>query len=258
MYNLKYRDKYGEMVLACDSTSWRTKTYPEYKASRRLEREKKDADSSSFNWSDIFAIINTVTDELNEYSPYKVLRVDGAEADDIIATLVHETQEFGKNEPVIIISGDKDFIQLHQYKNVSQFSPVLKKQVTNSNPKRYLFEHICKGDSADGIPNILSADDVFVSSVRQTPLRKKRIDEWYLAHDEMQDMTQVMDANTFRNYIRNKTMIDLQYIPKDIVSNIKQEWESASEKNNSKMLNYLISKRCANLVPCVDEFFIKK
>jgi len=253
MYNVKHRAQYGRMVLACDSASWRKNQFSQYKAKRIETREESDMD-----WSSIFDTVNTITDEITENFPYPVLRVYGAEADDIIATLVESTQEFGRHEPVMIISGDKDFIQLHRYKNVQQFSPVQKKKVQDKNPTKYLFEHICRGDSSDGVPNILSADDTFIAEgARQTPLRQKKIDEWYKAYDGMQDMSEVMDANTFRNYIRNKTMIDLQYIPDHIKTEIKTQWESQPNKNNSKVLNYLISKRCTNLVSCAEEFFVK-
>lgn len=179
-------------------------------------------------------------------------------ADDIIATLVKETQEFGQHEPVMIVSGDKDFIQLQKYNNVEQFSPVQKKLVTDPRtPEQYLFEHICRGDSGDGIPNVLSEDRTFVDGGRQTPVRKKRLDEWYESHRSSKDMVDVMDNETYRNYIRNKSLIDFDYIPDDVVSNIEYAWTTTPKKTNGKVLNYLISNRCTNLIGCVDEFFTK-
>jgi hypothetical protein len=252
MYNVKYRDKYGRMVLAVDSGSWRKKYYPEYKASR-----KKNRDSSPLDWDMIFGIINTVRDEIIEHMPYSVVGAPHAEADDVIATLVENTQEFGSYEPVMIISADKDFIQLQKYDNVTQFSPMTKKLVTDSNPHRYLCEHIFRGDSGDGVPNVLSEDRVFVDGGRQKPLSAKKIDEWYAALKKG-NLRDVMPDDVYRNYSRNSRVIDLSCIPDEVVQKINEAYASAPAKSNSKVLNYLISKRCNMLVDCAEEFFTYK
>ena len=251
LYNLKYRDEYGRMILACDAGSWRKGPFPEYKAARKKTRE-----SSSLDWPTIFGWLNTITEEINEHLPYPVISVSGAEADDVIGTLVETTQEFGNYEKVMIISGDKDFIQLQKYDNVSQFSPLTKKLVKDSNPAKYLFEHIVRGDSGDGVPNILSADDVFVSDSRQTPLRTKLIEEWY-EKSRSSSMEEILDESTYRNYIRNKSMIDLSQIPEEVSNRIREEYTEKTVKPNNKVLNYLISRRCSQLVACAEEFFIK-
>lgn len=252
MYNVKYRAKYGQMVLACDGGSWRKGYYPYYKASRRKGREE-----SSLDWTEIFRIINKIRDEIAEHLPYKVIQVPHAEADDIIGTLVANTQEFGQYEPVMIISADKDFIQLQRYDNVQQFSPMTKKLVTDKNPHRYLFEHIVKGDGGDGVPNILSADEVFVTEgMRQTPVRATKIDDWYAAYKKS-DVKSVLDDNTYRNYVRNRTLIDLECIPSDLQKVITDAYVTAPVVGNSKVLNYLIANRCNMLISCADEFFVK-
>jgi hypothetical protein len=252
MYNVKYRAKYGQMVLACDGGSWRKSYYPFYKASRRKGREE-----SSLDWTEIFRILNKVKDEIAEHLPYKVIQVSQAEADDVIGTLVANTQEFGQYEPVMIISADKDFIQLQRYDNVQQFSPMTKKLLTDKNPHRYLFEHIVKGDSGDGVPNILSDDNVFITEgMRQTPVRATKIEDWYAAYKKS-DVKTVLDDNTYRNYIRNRTLIDLEYTPSDIREIILDTYNKALVVGNSKVLNYLISNRCNMLIGCAEEFFIK-
>ena len=197
MYNVKYRAKFGKMVIACDTgSSWRKTVFAEYKAARKTNREASDLD-----WEAIWSILNTVRDEIKENLPFKVVGFKGAEADDVVATLVESTQEFGQYEPVMIISADKDFIQLQKYKNVSQFSPMTKKLVTDKNPRRYLQEHILRGDGGDGVPNVLSPDNVFVNpNGRQTPLRAKQLDAWC---DSFSKLGEVMDHDTYRNFIRN-------------------------------------------------------
>ena len=166
MYNKKFRDKYGSVVIACDSSSWRRDYFPNYKFKRREGREE---DKSSINWNEVFRIINQVRDEIRDNFPYKVLHIDKCEADDIIATVVEQTQEFGQYEDVMIVSADKDFIQLHKHDNVRQYSPMTKKFIEDKNPRTYIAEHIFKGDSSDGVPNVLSPDNTFVDGIRSLP-----------------------------------------------------------------------------------------
>ena len=251
MYNKKYRDQYGQMVICCDGpNTWRREYFPEYKASRKKSRDKTD---STMDWNEVFRILNTVRDEIKENLPYKVIQMEGCEADDIIGTLVFETQEFGKDEPVKIISSDKDFIQLHRFKNVSQFSPMQKKEVKDSNPRTYLFNHIMKGDSGDGVPNVKSADNVFVEEgLRQTPIRAKQIEEWL---DNSERLSEVMDSEVYRNYQRNKTLIDLTEIPENLSTSIINTFNNSKKPMQMKALNYLIKKRCNLLIECVEEFY---
>ena len=172
MYKVKFQKEYGDVVIACDGiNNWRKEVFPQYKANR-----KKTRDTSDFDWNEAFRILNTVREELRENFPYKVIHVDGCEADDIIGTLVENTNEFGNHEKVMIISADKDFAQLQKFDNVAQFSPLTKKFVKEEHPRRFLLEHIIKGDTGDGVSNVLSNDDVFVEGIRQTPVSKKKME----------------------------------------------------------------------------------
>jgi len=249
MYNKKYRDQYGQMVICCDGpNTWRKQYFPEYKAAR-----KKNRDDSSVDWQEIFRILNLVRDEIRENLPYKVIHLDGCEADDIIGTLALQTQEFWKAEPVKIISSDKDFIQLHRFKNVSQFSPMQKKEVSDKNPHIYRFNHIIKGDAGDGVPNVKSADNVFVEEgLRQTPIRAKQIEEWL---DNSERLSEVMDSEVYRNYQRNKKLIDLTEIPENISESIINTFNNSKKPMQMKVLNYLIKKRCNLLIESVEEFY---
>jgi len=248
MYNKKHRDEYGQVVICADGmNTWRKEFFPEYKAAR-----KKNRDESSQDWTEIFRILHTVRDEIRDYLPYKVIHMEGVEADDIIGTLAMQTQEFGQDEPVMIISSDKDFIQLQKYKNVKQWSPIQKKFVTDKNPRTYLFNHIMRGDSGDGIPNVLSADDTFISENSQTPLRQTKIDNW-LEHSD--NLREHMDDEIYRNYQRNKKLIDLTDIPEDIQESIINNFNGQAKTPNMKVLNYLIKKRCNHLIEVVEEFY---
>ncbi len=249
MYNKKYRDQYGQMVICCDGmNTWRKEYFPQYKAARKKNRDEQ----SDTDWPEIFRILNLVRDEIKENLPYKVIHLEGCEADDVIGTLALQTQEFGKDEPVKIISSDKDFIQLHRFKNVSQFSPMQKKEVTDKNPHIYRFNHIMKGDKGDGIPNIKSADNVFVESIRQTPISAKQLQEWL---DNAENLKDVLGDELYRNYQRNKTLIDLTEIPESISESIINTFNNSKKPMQMKALNYLIKKRCNLLIECVEEFY---
>ena len=249
MYNKKYRNEYGQMVICADGmNTWRKEFYPYYKASR-----KKGRDDSSQDWTEIFRILHLVRDEIKENLPYKVLHMEGIEADDIIGTLTMQTQEFGKHEPIMIVSSDKDFIQLQKFSNVKQFSPIQKKMVTDSNPRQYLWNHILRGDSGDGIPNVLSDDDTFIEEGKsQSPLRQQKIDTWIENADNLKDH---MDETTYRNFQRNKKLIDLTDIPEHLQQLIINTYDEQSLAPKMKVLNYLIKKRCNQLIEVVEEFY---
>ena len=248
MYNKRYRDEYGQMVICADGmNTWRKDYYPYYKAKRKKNRDNSDQD-----WNEIFRILHLVREEIKENLPYKVVHMEGVEADDIIASLVLQSQEFGMNEPMMIVSSDKDFIQLQKFNNVKQFSPIQKKMVKDDNPRSYLFNHIMKGDTGDGIPNVLSDDDTFVSDKKQTPLRKTRIAEWLENSDNLRA---VMDDEIYRNYQRNKKLIDLTEVPEPIQQNIINNYNEQKVAMKMRVLNYLIKKRCNQLIEVVEEFY---
>tara|TARA_R110002153_G_scaffold89582_3_gene219236 strand:+ start:19278 stop:20138 length:861 start_codon:yes stop_codon:yes gene_type:complete len=248
-YNVQHRDKFGKMVIACDAHSWRKDYFKNYKAKRKTTREE-----SPLDWKEFFRLINMVREELEEHMPYPVIYAESAEADDVIGVLTKETQDFGKDEPVLIISPDKDFLQLHKFKNVKQFSPMKRDFITVEDPQKYLFEHICKGDTSDGVPNVLSGDDVFVEGIRQTPMRKKKIEDWYECRWEL-DLNMSDEEN--RNFVRNQKLIDLAYTPQEIADDIVKQFNEQKEKPNNKILNYLIVKRCSMLVEAAADFQTK-
>ena len=247
MYRQKFQNEYGEVVIVADGqANWRRDVFPQYKYKRRKSR-----DESKIDWNEAFRIINMVRDEIRDHFPYKVMHEPNCEADDVIARLALETQEFGKHEPVMIISADHDFIQLHKYDNIKQYSPMLKKFVKDKNPRLYSMTHIFKGDGGDGVPNVLSDDNVFVDDRRQTPVTKKKLDTWL----EAEDLQKVMGDTIYRNYLRNKKMIDLTETPDAIKEQIINSFENQDPgKNKGKVFPYLVRKRCKRLVECVQEF----
>ena len=249
-YNSKFSDEYGEMVIACDNTNiWRKQIFPYYKANRKKNRENSEMD-----WKAVFECLGKIRTELKEFFPYRVIDIETAEADDIIATLVtiHPAtiESFiDTSDDVLILSGDKDFIQLHKHSYVKQYDPVRKKWITHDDPNRYLAEHILKGDSGDGVPNILSPDNCFVVGERQKPMTQKKID----AFIEL-GLDGKVDHPMARNYYRNKQLIDLSMIPNEVKEKILESYEAQANKGRDKMFNYFISNKLKNLMEHLGEF----
>ena len=240
MYRQKYHVEYGELVLCCDGrNSWRREHFPLYKAGRKTTR-----DSSSKDWTQIFESLDTIKSELKEYFPYKYIEVEAAEADDVIGVLAKSW-----NEPIMIISSDKDFIQLQVKENVKQYSPITKKIVNDTNPERYLKEHILRGDSSDGIPNFLSADDCIVEKIRQAPITKKKVELWIDQNPE-----DFCNEEQLRNYHRNMKLIDLQYTPSNIVDQIGKQYDEIPKGKRSGLLNFFIERKLNNLIESIGEF----
>lgn len=242
-YNAKFRNEYGEMIIACDDRgSWRRQAFPYYKANRRRDREKSELD-----WNAVFEILNKIREELKTYFPYRVIQIETAEADDVIGTLCHE---FGNtSEKILIVSGDKDFKQLQTYMNVRQYDPVRKKFVEENNPERYLREHIMKGDRGDGVPNFLSKDDTFVLNARQKPLRNDKLEKWVDLQPEA-----FCDDTMLRNYKRNQMLVDLNYIPADVRKSIIDSYNEQTTRDRSKLFNYFVEFRLKNLLTDIDQF----
>ena len=247
IYRNKYKEAdHGKMVIACDSYSWRKDVFPEYKAARKANRE-----SDKHDWTEIFNLIESTLDDLRENFPYAVIKIDSAEADDIIGALTVHKSDFG-GEDVVIISADKDFIQLQQYGNVTeQWSPLFNKMVKDDNPRKYLFEHLLKGDSGDGVPNANSHDNVFTTGSRQTPMTQKQIDKYW---DNRDDLEMIMKPNVYRNFMRNVQMIDLTNTPDGIREAAINIYENYVYPTRTNILTYLVEHRMKMLVECAEEF----
>lgn len=253
-YKKKYGREYGEIVLACDGKQyWRKDIFPYYKAGRSKARDKSDLD-----WKLIFDTISQIREDLAEHFPYHVLHLDHVEGDDIIATLCKWTQTnglvdhgmFEDKQQIMIVSSDGDFKQLHKYDNVKQWSPIQKKMVTCSNPVAYLAEHIAKAGD-DGIPNVLSPDDVFVTEgVRQKKMTSKRLADFIeFGRDAC------LNEEEQRNWDRNNQLINLDNIPENIQDEIIATYTGTKPKGDKMSIyNYLVKHRCRLLLDEIEEF----
>ena len=255
-YKKKYGKELGELVICCDGRKyWRRDFFEHYKASR-----KKNRDASDLNWTLIFDTLSEMRDDIAKHFPYKVMHIERCEADDIIAVMTQWAQSnqlvqeglVEESQKILILSSDKDFKQLQLYPNVRQWSPMQKKYVTATQREiiEYKIEHIVKGDAGDGIPNILSKDDVFVKEERQKPVSAKRLQEFidngFIAcrNDEER-----------RNWHRNSTLVDFQHIPDGVKSDVIGTYLS-SKPTGDKMsiMNYLMEHRCRLLLDEIEDF----
>lgn len=258
-YKVKFGNEFGELVIACDNRHyWRKDKFPYYKASRKKARAE-----SGLDWKLIFDTLAEIRAELNVFFPYPVIDVEGAEADDVIAILAQWTQTndltqdgaFGEQipRPFLIISGDHDFVQLQKYKNVQQFSSIHKKWIKpDSTIHSYLMEHICKGDKGDGIPNILSPDDCFITDQRQKKIMQKKMDEWHAL--PIDDFHNHVPVEVARNFQRNRYLIDFDYIPDTVRNNVLNVWINRPQKDRTQLLNYFIQHKMKNMIDHLSEF----
>ena len=250
-YRSRFKEKYGELVICCDNKHyWRRDYFPNYKANRKRDRE-----ATGLDWNAIFTHLNLIRDEIKENFPYKVVDVYGAEADDIIAILVKRAQGDTNN---LIVSSDKDFIQLHG-QQVDQYSPVTKRIVNGKEPLEYLREHIIRGDRSDGVPNILSPDDTFVTQKRQKPIRKSIVSELLEQMNkyeptQLHTLARCPKDTWIRNWQRNETLIDFNKIPNDIQDEILREFKNVKVGSRKGLFDYFIKNRLNNLVDNLGEF----
>lgn len=241
----KFIGEYGEMVICADGkNSWRKEHFPYYKANRKKTREESELD-----WGNLFTIINKIRQELNDFFPYKVIYFESVEADDIIGSICHEygTQLNISNNKFLILSGDKDFVQLQTYANVEQYDPVRKKWIKNSTPDAYLKEHILKGDSGDGIPNILSEDNSLAIGKRQKSMTAKRLAAFIESLDNMSEEEK-------ERYERNKILIDLNYIPNKYKEAIIEKYDEDKNIGRKHLLSYFMENKLKNLMTDIGDF----
>jgi 5'-3' exonuclease len=241
MHIKNFRSEYGEVILCCDNRKyWRKEFFPFYKAGRKKAREK-----SALDWHMIFDMLGKFKLELKESFPYKVIDVDGAEADDIIGTLA---PRYCKNEKVLILSSDGDFLQLQQYGNIKQYNPSQKKFVKSEHPLIELKEKIIRGDKGDGIPNMFSPADCFVRDMRQKPITQNLIKK--LLTEESSEWKEDVKSGFFRNQV----LIDLTFIPIEIKEKIINTYDETKPATKQKMLNYFIEHKLKNLMDVIEEF----
>tara|TARA_Y100000114_G_scaffold88947_1_gene82490 strand:+ start:4077 stop:4898 length:822 start_codon:yes stop_codon:yes gene_type:complete len=244
-YNVDYRDKYGETIVCFDAgNSWRRQKFAPYKANRR-----KNRDNSIHDWNGIFNMVNQVREDIIELSPYRCIFVDGCEADDAIGWIVHNQHD--TDEHILIVSPDNDFKQLQCYENVVQYSNIQKKWIKCKDAEEELWMKIVKGDTGDGVPNILSDDEVLITEgARQTPVTQKQL-------KMLQEDPNTWPTRIQKNWLRNKDLIDLQMTPPEYTSQIQQQFNEEPKGNIQLWMNYLMKHKMKLLLESLDDFEIR-
>tara|TARA_Y100000310_G_scaffold15713_1_gene15786 strand:+ start:1188 stop:2072 length:885 start_codon:yes stop_codon:yes gene_type:complete len=250
----KFYPDYGEIIIACDDKHyWRKEVFPYYKAHRKIDRKE-----SPYDWNQIFGVLDNIKEELRTFFPYKVIQVKRAEADDIIGVICEEKASeielplprSSEPEKILIVSSDKDFIQLQKYEGIDQWSPREKKFIRHPDPVKYLREHIIKGDRGDGVPNILSSDDTFVTGARSQPIRSKALEGWL----EEEDPEEFCDEKMLRNWKRNQEMVDLSLVPIWLRKETLNQLETEPEGSRKFLLDYFIKNKLRNLLSSIGDF----
>ena len=241
--HLKFKKRYGELILCMDADHyWRRDAFPEYKWKR-----KEDKKNSELDWDRLYVMLNKIQEEIKANLPYKVIHVDGAEADDIIGVLAKKLHII---EPMLIISNDKDFFQLQRYKNIKQYRPATEKIYVEDEPIAYLREHIIRGDKGDGIPNFKSPDNSFVIGKRQKSIMTKDM----LMYLEQTPEEFCEDEEQLKNFKRNEKLVDLAQTPQDIQRAIYEQYENYKVNKRSKVVNYFMQKGLKQLLESVNDF----
>jgi 5'-3' exonuclease len=241
----KFGAEYGEVIICADDRKyWRREYFPPYKGNRKADREK-----SNIDWHALFDMLNVVKQEIKDNFPYRVVQVEGAEADDVIGSICMKYGQILNNgDKILILSGDKDFVQLQVYGNVTQYDPVRKKSLTTADPEKFREHLILGGDRGDGVPNVLSPDNSIIEGLRQKPLRETKIEEILKA--DIKSLPEEIQ----RNWIRNRMLIDLREIPVRIQEAVHTEFEAQAGKPRDKMFNYLIQHKMKMLMESINEF----
>lgn len=255
----KYNKRlYGEVVIACDGHDyWRREHFVHYKAGRKKVREE-----SKIDWEFLFKVFDEIREDLINVFPYRVVLIDRAEADDVIGVLTKYTQTnelvrtglMFEPQNVVVVSEDLDFVQLHKYDNFRLWMPRKKKLHPLMGVKAlsdFVVEHTVKAGD-DGIPNILSADNVFVTEpkTRQTTVSAKRLAEF---KESGRDACRTDDER--RGWDRNKLLIDLDRIPDKVANDIIEAYKIANVNNDrNDIFNYLIKRGCRQLLNSLEDF----
>lgn len=243
-YKKKFNAQTNQLIICFDGKDyWRKDIFPLYKQNRKLSHDK-----SNFDWNEFFNIFNTIKDEIKNELPFKTIESYRCEADDIIAVL--SKYHCPHQDKIIIISSDKDLIQIQNNicSKVQQWSPLHKKYISAQTNNYNLFEHVVKGDSGDGIPNILSDEDVFLDkSKRSKPIKSTNIIEWEKNNGLYNPERFCSSKEMLAKFYRNHTLIDLRNIPENLSLQIIADFNTDTNKRVD-IFNYLVKNKLRKIL----------
>lgn len=265
--NTKFRDKFGKLVICCDGRNyWRKEVFPPYKQKRREAQQESKMNEALF-----FEIKNELMNELGDNTPWHVVQIDRMEADDLIGT---SARVF--DEPNVVISSDHDFKQLQMFDNVSQYCPRSHKFIEESNPDFYRFHHVMKGDAGDGIPNVLSDRDTFITEKRQKPVAQKDINylfgslindgpEGFVSPVEIKVTPEIREwlnkkGGSEERFYENLRLVDLTSLDKEVYVDCENgiretlEEQERKYKGSSQLMTYLSKNKMPSLLDNLNDF----
>lgn len=272
-YKKKFKRDYGNLVITADyGDYWRKDIFPNYKAGRKKNRE-----SSDLPWDKIFECLNSTREEIKEFFPWKVVHVPRCEADDVIAILCYYMQEnefsvngiFDEPQSSVIVASDGDDVQLTKLENIRQWCPLKKSfipQLSKTDLKKYIIDHVIKGDTSDGVPNIFMHEDFFVNrkeGERQKPVTQKILDLFFehgegalnmLPYDkkETPEGYAVMVKEVERRYHQNSKLVLFDNIPEQYRKDIVEHYIQPTTGSVDKVRKYFIKNRCNLLMQELD------
>jgi len=250
MYKKKYHKTHGTPVICVDSKPyWRELVFQHYKKNRDDSRDKSKIDWKMFSKS-----FKQVIEDMHGHLPYPIIDVSRCEGDDVICVLTQYAH--ARKDPVMIISSDKDMIQLQSmYSQVKQYSPAIGKLLSSSGSDYDILTHIIKGDASDGIPNIFSPDDIFINRAgrRQKVVTKKMLEEVHALDDPLE--WKRLNKDEVAKFKRNKLLIDATMIPERLKTRIIETYESElAKKKPNRMRSFCITNRMGTLLESTQAF----
>jgi len=194
----------SKIIFCMDSPKenvWRTKIQSDYKEGR-CDLTIKNNFKPTFNYT----YDKLIPKILKENDNIKSMRIDGMEADDIIATICLYYQKTNPNQIIYLVSGDDDFLQLGRdnlyfvnYKKKAPFN------IHYTVAKQALLKKILIGDPSDCIPGALKGKRL-----------KKEIKEELFFNDKALQEYLNNNPDVMKKYEHNQLMINFNNIPQKL------------------------------------------
>lgn len=269
-----FKVKAEDIVLCLDSRSWRKDAYKTYKSDRTKSRSE-----SPIDWGGFYKANNKLIELLDSTTKIKILQVEPAEADDIIFTVARRLSE--REIENITVTSDKDIKQILRFSHSKMYDPVKKEDVTVWH-QTDLLTHILAGDSGDGVPSVkdgtifhpdfikhLKENQIFITSVKEaTKLEvfesiyesytgKKVFKAGLFATGKASKIVKDGNLRSFLkenelfkdHFIRNRRLIDMRKIPKQIVSDIEIAYDELPQKKNDmfELQDFLVKHKLRDI-----------
>lgn len=214
------QSSFVDTIIAKDSKlvkSFRYSLYPEYKLTRKLNRAKRGQYKIGPVFDELY--VNVFPSIFGDRMVQ--LAVDGAEGDDVIASIARSERIAQDYEKIILVSSDRDFLQLQIDRPVAQYDakgemvlPRLKhgNEIIDLTPKQALMIKIISGDSSDNIKPIKPK----IGEIRAYKYITEKTDEFKKMLKEEPEVAERL--------VLNSKLIDFKNIPTDLSQKVVDEF----------------------------------